>query len=134
MVLWEETANPGCYTDLVDQMHPWKRSLSSQQGPHQGRRTGTIEGKGTSLRLLSRGVHHGCLSSSLGRENMASLAPSLCSRKWGLIPTDPQLQVPLTPLAVLACWTPSSNSSTHTCQSLLGLKGTGMFLARHGFS
>lgn len=42
--------------------------------------------------------------------------------------------LPLADPAVLACWTPSSNSSTYTCQSLLGLKGTGMFLARHGFS
>lgn len=83
MVLWEETANPGRYTDLVDQMHPWKRSLSSQQGPHQGRRTGTTEGKGTSLRLLSRGVHNGCLSSCPGKGKHGIPRPFPLQQKVG---------------------------------------------------
>lgn len=86
MELCEETHSPpGRYTDLVDQVHPWNRSLSSKKGPHQERRTGTIEEKGTSLGLLSRGVHRGCLSRCPGK------------RKHGILPAPdlhtPQLQL-----------------------------------------
>lgn len=89
MVLWEETANPGRYTDLVDQM-----DLSSQQGPHQGRRTGTIEGKGTSLGLLSRGVHHGCLSSCPGKGKHGIPRPSPLQQKVGPYSADPSSRFP----------------------------------------
>lgn len=94
MVLWEETANPSRYTDLVDQMHPWNRSLSSQQDPHQGRRTGIIEGKGTSLGLLSRGVHHGCLSSCPGKGKHGIPRPSPLQQKVGPYSADPSSRFP----------------------------------------